>query len=125
MPDRPTRAYGSRNWRVRAAGAIETLEEIDEFVRGVTYEEFVEDIELLRAVEQNVSVVGSAILSIPEGIREQRPEVPWERIIVLRSTLVHEYWRPVSRTIWDTVIEGRRRLRDALMALLEDNGGPV
>lgn len=126
MPDQSMSEFGHRDWRLRVRDAIEALEQIDRFVQEVTYEEFIESLESLQASERNVGIVGSAISSIPEEVREQDPTVPWEEVVSLRYTVLHEYWLPtIPKEIWQTVIENRLRLRDALVATLEEGSDSV
>ena len=39
-----------------------------------------------------LQIIGEAVKHIPEKIREQYPETPWNRIAGMRDKLVHDYW---------------------------------
>ena len=40
----------------------------------------------------NLTVIGEAVNQLPEGVRAQYPQVPWNQPVRLRNRIVHGYW---------------------------------
>lgn len=56
------------------------------------------------AVMRNLAVIGEAARSLPEDVKLQSPETPWQSIVGLRNVVVHEYFR-VDRELVVGVLE--------------------
>ena len=54
---------------------------------------------LIKAVE----TIGEAASRVPEELRSQYPEIPWNDTRALRNRLVHEYDRINLDTLWDII----------------------
>lgn len=40
----------------------------------------------------NLTIVGEAVGQLPDELRAQHPEVPWNQPVRLRNRIVHGYW---------------------------------
>lgn len=56
---------------------LENIEDAEEFVEGMDYEEFIKDKKTNRAVLRCIEVIGEAAKHIPESIRQRYPQLPW------------------------------------------------
>ncbi len=63
------------------------------------------DKKTLYAVIRCLEVLGEAAKKIPNCIREEYPEIPWQEIAGMRDRLIHEYFGVDIETIWDTIQE--------------------
>ena len=75
-----------------ARDIVSEIEKVEDFVKGLSYEEFVEDNKTVYAVIRCFEIMGEAVKNIPEEIRDEYPEVPWKRISGMRDKLIHEYF---------------------------------
>lgn len=75
--------------------------EIVEFVEGRTFDDFVRETMLRRAVEQSIEIIGEAARRVSRDFQDAHPEVPWNPIIVQRHRLAHEYGLIREQLIWE------------------------
>lgn len=71
---------------------IEEISNIEEFIRGLTREEFLSDKKTINAVIRSLEVIGEASKNIPEEIKSANPGVPWREMAGMRDELIHEYF---------------------------------
>jgi len=81
----------------------EMLRKLQEFVQGMTFNEFVEDTKTVFAVIRAFEVLGEAAKNIPSEYRNEHPDVPWQKITSLRNKLIHEYFSVNLNVIWNTI----------------------
>jgi uncharacterized protein with HEPN domain len=79
--------------------------EVVEFVDGKSWEEYESDIKLRRAVERSVELIGEAARRISREFEENHPDIPWNKIIVQRHRLAHEYDVLDDGIIWSVAIK--------------------
>ncbi|MHA7812341.1 MAG: HepT-like ribonuclease domain-containing protein [Phycisphaerales bacterium] len=79
--------------------------EVVEFVDGKSWEEYESDIKLRRAVERSVELIGEAARRISREFEENHPGIPWNKIIVQRHRLAHEYDVLDDGIIWSVAIK--------------------
>lgn len=79
------------------------IQRIEEYTAHTTFQEFVEDIKTVDAVVRNFSVIGEAVKNIPEEIKSQHQNIPWEEIIGMRNKIIHEYFGVDEEILWKTI----------------------
>jgi uncharacterized protein with HEPN domain len=58
----------------------------------MSFELFCRDRKTVDAIVRNLQVIGEAARALPEQVRQQYPDIPWNNIVGMRSVLVHEYF---------------------------------
>lgn len=91
-----------RSWRERIQDILTCAYNILSFTAGMSFETFQDDPKTIRAVAFELTTMGEAVRAIPQNIRDQYPEIPWERIQGIRNVLVHEYFRLDEEILWKT-----------------------
>ena len=66
-----------RAWREQVRDILDAIAEIEEFTRGMEFEDFCEDGKTLKAVELDFIIIGEAANSVPEDIQEGHSGIPW------------------------------------------------
>jgi uncharacterized protein with HEPN domain len=94
-----------RDRRVILADILESINKIENYVEGITYEQFIRDDKTKDAVVRNLEIIGEAVNQIPKNIREKFSDVPWSQIIGLRNRMIHGYFVVDYRIVWEIVKE--------------------
>ena len=77
-----------------------------QFVDGMSYAEFQEDLKTQRAVTMNLVILAEAAAKIEErfpAFAATHPEIAWTAIRGMRNRIVHEYFILNFETIWTTI----------------------
>lgn len=69
-----------RQWGDFIDDIIDAIEAIEEFIQGITYDEFVRDRKTNYAVIRSLEVIGEASKNIPDFIRANNSHIPWFRM---------------------------------------------
>lgn len=77
--------------RGRLEDILKYAQNVEQIVRGITYEQFVADIRIYYSVMKNVEVIGEAANILTRHFRETHAELPWRLIVSMRNVLVHGY----------------------------------
>ncbi len=92
-----------RAWRDYVTDILTAIQEVDDFTRGMDYEEFAGDKKTVNAVVRSLEVMGEAAKRVPEAVRLRYPDVPWKRMTGMRDKLIHEYSGVDLEIIWGVV----------------------
>jgi uncharacterized protein with HEPN domain len=92
-----------RGWRVILADILESINKIENYVEGITYEQFMQDDKTKDAVVRNLEIIGESANQIPKNIRQKFSDVPWPQIIGLRNRMIHGYFVVDYRIVWEIV----------------------
>ncbi|MBI5742388.1 MAG: DUF86 domain-containing protein [Candidatus Niyogibacteria bacterium] len=94
-----------------------SIAKIEEYTDRLTADEFVADQKTIDAVVRNLSIIGEAVNNIPEEIKEQYAEVPWNAVIGMRNKIIHEYFGVDEDILWKTIKEDLPAFRDQIERL--------
>lgn len=92
----------------------ESLERIDHYTKGLSFEDFTHDAKTIDAVVRNFEVMGEAAAHLSEDFKEQHASVPWNAMIGMRNKVVHEYFGIDPEIIWKTIQQDMPELREVL-----------
>jgi uncharacterized protein with HEPN domain len=81
---------------------IESICEIEEFTRSVSYEDFLRNKMAIKAVSMNLILIGENVRLVPVEIRKKYRQVPWVRMKSARNFIAHEYPKVEFKEMWDT-----------------------
>ena len=109
-----------RKWRFRIRHIQEAIDKIQEYVRGMTYEQFRTDSMGSDAVIRNLMIIGEAVNHVPKDAQNAHPELPWALMSGMRNVLVHEYDRVKLEVVWRTIHDSLPPLIPLLKKLSEE-----
>ena len=92
-----------RTWLFRVNDILDAITAVQQYVTGMTYDEFVADRKTVDAVIRNLIIIGEAAGHIPDEICQAKPEIPWNDIRAMRNFVVYEYFGVSDKILWDTV----------------------
>ena len=92
--------------------------EVRAFVEGKTFADYEADVLFRRAVERSVELIGEAARKVSTDFEHQHPQIPWNKIIVQRHRIAHEYDRLDDGIIWSVAIKYIPELIEQVQAIL-------
>jgi uncharacterized protein with HEPN domain len=92
-----------RSWQERIEDILEAIAEIQEFTRGMSFEQFQDDPKTLKAVALDFVVIGEAATHVPDDFAATHPEIAWSLMRGIRNRLVHDYFGMDPEVLWDTI----------------------
>ena len=98
----------------------ECIEWIEDYTRG-GQSEFMQARMIRDAVLRNFEVMGEAIKHLSSDIRQQYPDVPWQRIAGFRDILIHNYVGVDFDMVW-AIVETLPSLKRRITAIMSDLG---
>ena len=101
---------------------LDSINEIEEFVRGIAFEEFIKDKKTLNAVLRSLEIMGEAAKKIPENIRSQYPSVPWRKMTGMRDKLIHEYSGVDTEIVWQTIKKDLPKVKPLIKQIKQEMG---
>jgi len=114
----------SRTWQERVQDILDAADQIGIYVRGMTFERFIEDTRTFDAVVRNTVIIGEAANHLPFGIRSRLSDVPWGDIIGMRNRLVHRYFQVDKTIVWNAAIIHVPSLASRLQFYLASSNTP-
>ena len=88
------------------------------YLKGMTWERFLEDRLLQTFVTHQVQIIGEAATNISPEFQQAHPEIAWARITGMRHKIVHDYRDVDLSIVWSTAVDALPRLINALEPLI-------
>lgn len=79
----------------------EAIEAIDEYLTGLTAEQFYNDRKTKDAVIRNFEVIGEASRQLSSGFKMLYPDIKWREMGDLRNKIIHEYFGIDYVVLWE------------------------
>jgi uncharacterized protein with HEPN domain len=109
----------SRSFADRIQDMLKEVAEIEQFVEGMSFEEFCEDQRTLKAVLYCLAIIGEAAASLLPEASTRYSEIPWIDIRGMRNIAIHEYFQIDLEIVWETVQGDLPQLKRTLTAVLQ------
>lgn len=98
---------------------ITSMQDAQQYVAGITYEQMLGDGMRRAAVERATEKIGEAANRIPAEVRKRYPQISWSKIIGMRHLIVHGYDKINYEKIWDTIHSSIPRDLPVVRAMLD------
>ena len=108
------------NHQLYLKNIFEAMDAAQAFVSGMGFDAFVADDKTASAVLQKLKIVGEAAKKVPETIRQDYPQVPWQQMIGIRDQIVHAYFAVDYIVVWDTLKVDIPQLQPIIRQILKD-----
>ena len=82
---------------------LNSIKDIETFVEGMEFEDFLQDKKTINAVIRSLEILGAATKKIPTDIRREYPDVPWKYMAGMRDKLIHEYHGVDLEMVWEVI----------------------
>jgi len=99
---------------------LQNMQDAEQFIEGITYEQFVNDKKTFNAVVRAIEVMGEAAKNVPPTIRTRYPLIPWKEMAGMRDKVTHFYFGVDREAIWLAVKERIPPLKPTIEQVLTD-----
>jgi uncharacterized protein with HEPN domain len=107
-----------REWRLRVEDVLDAIARIQQYVEGLTFEEFQADQKTVDATVRNLEIIGEAVRHLSASQEGLPGDTPWTDIAGMRNILIHEYFGVDVKIIWHTIAEDLPKLKVQVRGLL-------
>jgi len=111
-----------RDWKLFVMDILECIGKIENYISGISYEDFAKDEKTKDAVLRNLEIIGEAANQIPKAIQKKYKEVPWPDIIGMRHRLIHGYFVVDYDIVWEIISKELPDLKEKIKRILEAEG---
>jgi len=108
-----------RNYQIYLRDILNAMENIEEFIKDVDFEEFKADDKTASAVIRKLEIIGEATKNIPEEIREKNADVPWKDMAGMRDKLIHFYSGVDYKLVWNTITKRIPLIKPSIKSIVE------
>ena len=77
------------------------MNKIQQYILGLSYEEFESDFKTQDAIIRNLEIVGEASRKLSEDIKQKCHNIPWKAISGTRNRLIHGYFGVNIDIVWE------------------------
>jgi len=88
---------------------------MERYTSAIDFTSWQNDEKAVDAVIRNLEVIGEASSHLPDEVKEQYEDVPWDMMRGIRNILVHEYFGIDLEIVWKTVKEDLPVLKKLLL----------
>ena len=102
---------------------FQSIEKIEEFTRGISFDQMMTDERTKDAVLSNLQVIGEASKNLSESMIANHPEVDWSGLAGVRDIVTHRYFRVDWHLLWTSIHEELPVLKDQVRNLMKEESG--
>jgi len=108
-----------RDYRDYLQDILDSINDIENFVRGMGFEEFKGDRKTINAVVRSIEVIGEASKRIPRSLKAKYRGIPWRGMAGMRDKLIHEYFGVDVEILWKTAKDDIPPLKQLVQDMLK------
>jgi len=108
-----------RDYRDYLQDILDSINDVESFIRGMGFEEFNRDRKTVNAVVRSIEVIGEASKRIPRSLKAKYKGVPWREMAGMRDKLVHEYFGVDVEILWKTAKDDIPPLKQVIQNMLK------
>lgn len=109
-----------RSIRERLLDIAGSIEKIDSFLAGQSFEKFASSALIHDAVVRNLEIVSEASRYIPAELKQRTSHIAWREIVDFGNLLRHGYEGVNDTILWDTIQRDLPVLMAAIRSFLDD-----
>jgi uncharacterized protein with HEPN domain len=92
-----------KDYRDYLQDILDSINDSEEFVKGMSFDDFLKDKKSVNAVIRSIEVIGEAAKKIPPSLKNKFYDVPWKKMAGMRDKLIHEYFGVDLEIIWEVI----------------------
>lgn len=107
-----------RDYKLYLQDILSALESIENFLEGISFEQFKKDDKTTSAVIRKFEVIGEATKQIPDEIRQKYSQIPWREMAGMRDRLIHFYFGVDYKLVWETIKKRLPEIKQLIKEIL-------
>ena len=108
-----------RAFKVFLKDILQAIERIEEYTKGLSFEDFCDNRLIQDGVVRNLEIIGEAVKHLPKDVQKKYPKVEWKKIAGLRDILIHAYFGVDHVIVWDVVSNKLPGLKEQVSLILK------
>lgn len=109
-----------RNVTLYVRDIVQNMQDAEEFIQGMSYDQFVADKKTFNAVVRSIEVIGEAAKHVPESVRSKYPAVPWKEMAGMRDKVIHFYFGVDREAVWLVAKERIPAIKPLIVRIVQD-----
>ena len=104
----------------RIDGVLKSIDEVNEDIKGVSFDAFLGDRVLMNAVSFLLIQIGERMVKLEQLLKDKYPELPWQQARRMRNIIVHDYESTNPKIIFDTATNDLESLERWFLKIKDD-----
>jgi len=105
--------------KVRLQHILDSIGEIENYLDGVTIEQFIKNSEKRFATIKQIEIIGEACNALTDELKSLHQDIPWRSIIGFRNISIHEYFGVNLQLVWEIAYNDLPELKEKMQILLD------
>ena len=101
---------------------LEAIIEIEDIVRGLSFDQFASDRRTRLLTERLLEIVCEASRAIPDEIKQRRLDIDWRKMVDFGNLLRHAYHMTKAEIVWDVIQSRLPQLKSFVEDLSRSSG---
>jgi len=99
---------------------VDSIIAIEDFTKGLMFEQFREDRKTFSATIREFEVIGEGVGKLSDDIKEKYPNSLYQDIKDFRNKLIHEYFGIDAEIVWNTIVEDLPEFKRLVLNILKN-----
>jgi uncharacterized protein with HEPN domain len=104
--------------KARLNHIFEALNEIEDFTKGLTYDDYMKNSMLRHALVRLLEIISEASHHISADLKSEFSEIEWLALKGLRNVLTHEYFGVDYNLVWNLIVDRVPELKTKINLIL-------
>ncbi|MCB8946064.1 MAG: DUF86 domain-containing protein [Ardenticatenaceae bacterium] len=111
----------NKDIRVYLEDIISAMSHAEQFVVGMDYAQFANDLKTNFAVTRALEIVGEATKRLPMPFRDQHSHVRWKDMAGMRDVIIHGYDNVNLKIVWQVIKSDIPLIKAQIQAILDNS----
>ncbi len=103
-----------RDYKLYLNDIRESIQQIEEYLKGVSEEDFNKNKLIQDAVTRRLEIIGEASRNIPRALKEKNKHIPWFEMAQFRDLMAHAYFEASIKRVWKAATQEIRSIKEGM-----------
>jgi len=108
----------TRNTRLFLPDILDSIALIESYTIQLSKKQFLSSTQIQDSVIRRIEIIGEAVKNISPHLRQENPDIPWQRVAGMRDILIHEYFGVDMELTWNVVKKELPKLKRQIEKIL-------